>query len=144
MAGMNDHTAQHTYEVSFDGITAGIFNDVRGIGLTLQDLVDVNSEGKQTKNTPGLCNAEDLVLTRAFGKDKSLYNWLDEVRKQGVKKPRSGTIVMKDSEGKALAKFAFEEAWIKQWHGPALSRRAGGSSILEEVAVLSVHDIKWV
>jgi phage tail-like protein len=141
--GANDFLTVSSYEVEIDNVKLGTFTDVRGIGLDIQDLVGTTHEGRQTKNTPGICNARDLTMVRSFRADKSLYNWLMEVRTQGDKNKRTGSVQLKDAEGKQVARFDFDGAWIKSWGGPELSKRPHGNATLEETVVLSVHDIKW-
>lgn len=141
--GPNDFLTVSSYEVEIDQVKLGTFTDVRGIGLDISDHPGTTHDGKQVKNTPGICNARDITMVRSFRADKSLYSWLGEVRKQGDKNPRTGSIQLKDPEGKQVARFDFDGAWIKSWSGPELSKRPNGQTTLEETVVLSVHDVKW-
>ena len=141
--GNNDFLTVSSYDVTIDNVKLGTFTDVRGLGLDIQDLVGTSHEGRTTKNTPGICNARDITMVRSFRADKSLYNWLVEIRKQGDKNKRTGSIELKDAESKTVACFNFEGAWIKSWSGPELSKRPNGNATLEETAVISINELTW-
>ncbi len=144
MAGQ-EYLTVSTYEVKIDNLKADSFTRVSGIGVEVEDIPAKDEHGKHTVNTPGSTNARDITLSRRFSGDKSLHDWLQEVKAKGnLAKPRTGSIRLLNNEQKQVAQFDFDGAWIKAWYGPELSKDSNGNSILLETAVLSIGDIKMV
>lgn len=140
----NNYLNQAIFEVKIDNVKADGFIRVMGMGVECEDIPAKDETGKSTVNNAGSVNARDITLVRRFTGDKSLHEWMAEVKKQGNKAPRTGSIRMMNSERKQVAQFDFEGAWIKAWYPPDLTKEAGANSNLVETVVLSVSDLKMV
>lgn len=141
----NDYLTVSTYEVKIDNLPGDSFIRVSGIGIEAEDIPAKDDNGKHTVNTPGCTNARDITLVRRFSGDKSLHDWMQEVKTKGnLAKKRTGSVRLLNNEQKQVAQFDFDGAWMKAWYGPELSKDAMGNTILAETAVLSVLDIKMV
>jgi phage tail-like protein len=129
------------FEVSIDGHKWDVFDSVSGLGIDFEDISFSDSRNA-TLNRPGRCNARDITLTRRFKKDTELFNWIKEL-KQGKQTRKSGSVTLKDDEGKAVITFEFYNAWPKSWSAPPLSKgnRAGNDIAVEQI-VLSVTDVE--
>ncbi len=144
MAGQ-EYLNQATFEVKIDNIKTDAFIHVSGWGVEVEDIAAKDDSGKSTHNTPGSANARDLTLVRRFNGDKSMHDWLMEVRTKGNNvKRRTGSVRVLNTEQKQVAQFDFEGAWIKLWLPPDLNKEAGANGHLTETIVLSVTDLKMV
>lgn len=141
----SDVTSVATFEVTIDNVKESNFIRVSGLGLDIQDMGTHTKPGQPSTHIPGQSTARDVTLVRLFTGDKSLYEWLTEVKQKGEKvKRRTGSVRMLDTEQKAVATFDLEECWLKSWSGPELQKDMLSAGLLTETIVLSVADVKYV
>ena len=138
--GQEEFLNVSSFKVSIDGKNWEVYESVSGLGLSMEDI-PFQADKNQLSNRPGRCNANDIVLTRRFRKDKELYDWMKSI-KEGKKEVKSGSVVLMDDEYKEIVRFNFFDAWPKAWHGPSLSKQVGGNDTLLETVVLSVSDVE--
>ncbi len=80
-----------------------------------------------------------LVLERGIGKVTALIKWFDDIQ-AGKFVKKSGTIDLKDSNGKTIRSWEFEEAFPVKWSGPSMD--ANGMEVALEVMELSYGGLK--
>lgn len=135
-----DYLHVSSFKVQIDGKKEEVFESVAGLGLSIEDIA-YQGEKNLFANRPGRCNANDIVLTRRYRKDKELYDWI-KATKEGKKEFKEGSVILLDRQEKEIARFNFFGAWPKAWHGPTFSKQAGGNDTLLETIVLSVGDVE--
>lgn len=83
----------------------------------------------------------NLVLERGVGKVTALIKWFDDIQ-IGKFVKKSGTIDLKDLNGKTIRSWQFEDAYPVKWSGPSLD--ANGQEVALEVVELTYGGLKSV
>lgn len=83
----------------------------------------------------------NLVLERGVGNKMGLIKWFEDIQVGKITK-KSGTIDLKDSNGKTLRSWTFEGAYPIKWSGPSMD--ASGQDVALEVLELSYGGLKSV
>lgn len=136
-----DYIRASMFKVTIEGHDWDHFETVSGIGVELEDIAHQAEKGNGMENRPGRFNATDITLVRKFKEDQELYDWL-QTGKDGKKTKKTASIILQSDEGNPIMRFDLEQAWVKAWRAPALSKLRGADDIPKETIVLSVHDVK--
>jgi phage tail-like protein len=130
----NDPYRSFNFQLEIDNIPTGAFTECSGLTAT-GDAVDYR-EGTDLQNIvrklPGLRKAENVVLKRGVTKDKSLWNWYNNIF-AGIPDRRNVTIILLDEAHVPVIRWHAENAWINKIEGPSF--KASGN----EVAIESVE-----
>jgi phage tail-like protein len=115
-----DDLRQYLFTVEIDGLPAGMFRHVEGIGVETE-VVEFREGGSNdfVHKLPGRGKWPNLVLKRGFLGDPSLLDWaMAAANGNAVRKTVS--IAMLDQAGAPIARWRFERAWPAKWTGPEL------------------------
>src|SRR6516164_7414831 len=114
-----DHGSVGYFRVEIDGTNAGSFR--KCAGLKSETEVFEYREGgdnETTRKLIGPTKASNLVLTKGFISDPTLFQWRDEIAASGTKKitRRNGTVVALALDGHTeVARWNFSKAWPVRW-----------------------------
>jgi phage tail-like protein len=110
-------TAASTFGLKLGGAeTDGLFESISGIGSSIMPVQhkSVDKAGKTVYSTiPGSkADFSDITLTRAFSKEKAIYDWHRAIIDKGIKgQTKDITIEFLDDEKKAITTWAVKQAW---------------------------------
>jgi phage tail-like protein len=127
------------FEISVEGYDLKDASIVSGLDIFTEKLLVQEGAQAEASYRKGRTYASDLSITRVFS-DKKLFEWHKECR-QGKVNKRSGSIILKDDEGKNALTVNLFNIWPIRWIGPRLSSR-GTNSIAYETVVLAVESVE--
>jgi phage tail-like protein len=115
------------------------FNFVLEIGgvemASFRKCSGVESE-TETIEYKGAMKWSDITLERRIDESKALWEWRKQVEDGDVDKARrDGSIVIKDSMKKEIARWNFERGWVSKWTGAELD--AGSNEVATEKVVIT-------
>ncbi|HLY83088.1 MAG TPA: phage tail protein [Acidimicrobiales bacterium] len=138
----NDAIAASRFSVTVDGYEIAQFSELTGI-TTEVDVIDFmennNSADSILKKLPGKHKPPTITLKRGKNMSMELWAWHEAVLHGDIAGARkSGSVVMYGYDGKAVARYHFENGWPSKISIGAL--KAGASEILmEEVTIVCEH-----
>lgn len=134
-----DPYCSYNFLVEIDGIIAGGFSDVSGLGISTE--VERKSFGgvndfehtfiKGTKHT-------DLTLKRGITDQSALFDWYDAVTKGNIQR-KSGSIYLLDHQSQQAMCWNFFEGCPISWTGPVFN--ALQTTVAAETIVLVHHGL---
>lgn len=110
-------TAASTFGLKLGGAESdGLFESISGLGSTIDSIrhSSVDKQGKTVFSTiPGSKqNWSDLTITRAFTKEKAIYDWHRVIIEKGVKgQMKDITVEFLDNEKKPVSTWNIKQAW---------------------------------
>jgi phage tail-like protein len=117
------------------GIYIGGFSDVAGLGVEVSYSEYRN--GNETFNTvrkvPNTHKVDDITLKRGVIGSIDLFQWVQQVARDGLVKPREVKITLLDEARSAVATWTLHNAQPKKWVGPTLAAKGGGEVAVEEL-----------
>lgn len=124
-----DPYAQFNFLVEIDGVPRAGFTEVSGL-TDEQQVVEYRegSESTTVRKLPGLTTYPNIMLSRGFTQDITLYEWRLTVV-NGATERRSGSIVLLDEARQPALRFNFREGWPSKWEGPALNSTTNEAAI---------------
>lgn len=148
MARTNPYGA-FNFQVNFGGPNSpdsalGGFSDVSGLGTELQiaEYRNGNDAENYVRKISGLFTTEDVVCKRGLINPGDLWDWVEEVRREGSEKARDVTITMFDEAQRAVAAWTLRKALPKKWAGPTFAAKASGDVAMEEFT-MAVEKIEY-
>ena len=106
------------FEVEIDGGTF-FFKSCSGLKIetSVIEIEEGGTNGSTIRKSPGVTRFANLRLSRGFTGDKSLYDWVVNVKKANT--PRvNGRITMIDRRGVRIASWKFFNGFPVKWEGP--------------------------
>ena len=114
-----DHHAVGFFRVEIDSIEGGSFRKCTGLKSETEIFeYQEGGDNETVRKLVGPTKASNLVLTKGFVSDFSLFKWRDELASSGNKKivRRNGAIVVMAADGKTeIARWNFQKAWPVRW-----------------------------
>src|SRR5262245_44776570 len=82
--------------------TLGGFSDVSGIGteITIAEYRNGNEPENHVRKIPGVHKVSDVTLKRGIVNSADLWEWIDDVRRNGPVAQRDVVITLRDEAGK--------------------------------------------
>jgi phage tail-like protein len=134
----NDPYRSFNFQLEIDNIPTGAFSECSGL-TTEVDAVDYR-EGTDlqpnVRKLTGLVKFTNVVLKRGVTKDKSLWNWYNNIF-AGIQDRRNVTIILLDEAHQPVIRWHVENAWLKKLDAPSF--KASGNEIAIESVEL-VHE----
>lgn len=144
MASRNTPYGAFNFVVNFDGGQVfGGFSDVSGIGteMTVAEYRNGNDRENHVRKVPGVHKVGDVTLKRGVVDSKSLFDWIKDVRLNGVKgQKKSVTITLLDEAQAAVQTWVLGNVIPLKYTGPTLAGKGGGDVAMEEI-VLSAESL---
>lgn len=116
-----DPFGSFAFEVSINGVAAGFFQEVSGLGASIE-VVEVQEGGLNTttRKLVGTGKYPNLVFKRGMCLG-SLYEALSSFRDSPNKQRLTGTITLRANNGQPVHSWTFTRAFPVKWDGPQLS-----------------------
>ena len=144
MASRNTPYGAFNFVVNFDGGEVfGGFSDVSGIGteMTVAEYRNGNDRENHVRKVPGVHKVGDVTLKRGVVDSKSLFDWIKDVRLNGVKgQKKSVTITLLDEAQAPVLTWVLGNVIPLKYTGPTLAGKGGGDVAMEEI-VLSAESL---
>lgn len=144
MASRTTPYGAFNFVVNFDGGQVfGGFSDVSGIGteMTVAEYRNGNDRENHVRKVPGVHKVGDVTLKRGVVDSKSLFDWIKDVRLNGVKgQKKSVTITLLDEAQAPVQTWVLGNVIPLKYTGPTLAGKGGGDVAMEEI-VLSAESM---
>lgn len=132
------------YIVNFDGGEEfGGFSDVSGIGseITIAEYRNGNEKENHVRKIPGVHKNSDITLKRGLINSKTLWDWIRQVRTEGVAAQKGVTVTLLDEARNPVQTWQFRGVVPMKYTGPTLAAKGGGDVAMEELT-LSVQGLE--
>jgi phage tail-like protein len=132
------------YIVNFDGGEEfGGFSDVSGIGseITIAEYRNGNEKENHVRKIPGIHKNSDITLKRGLINSKTLWDWIRQVRTEGVAAQKGVTVTLLDEARNPVQTWQFRGVVPMKYTGPTLAAKGGGDVAMEELT-LSVQGLE--
>jgi phage tail-like protein len=132
------------YIVNFDGGEEfGGFSDVSGIGseITIAEYRNGNEKENHVRKIPGIHKNSDITLKRGLINSKTLWEWIRQVRTEGVVAQKGVTVTLLDEARNPVQTWQFRGVVPMKYTGPTLAAKGGGDVAMEELT-LSVQGLE--
>ncbi len=115
----------------------GGFSDVSGIGteMTIAEYRNGNEAENHVRKVSGIHKVSDVTLKRGIVNSKDLWDWIEDVRKNGPGAQRIATITMRDEAGNDVQTWKLRGTVPMKYTGPTLAAKGGGDVAMEELVL---------
>ena len=144
MADRNVPYGAFNFIVSFDGAEAFAgFSDVSGIGseIKIAEYRNGNEKENHVRKIPGIHKNTDITLKRGLINSKTLWDWIKQVRTEGVAAQKGVTVTLLDEARNPVQTWLFRGVVPMKYTGPTLAAKGGGDVAMEELT-LSVQGLE--
>ena len=121
------------------GTPLGGFSDVSGImtETTVSEYRNGNDPENHVQKIPGVHKVSDVTLKRGIVKSEDLWQWIDDVRRNGVAAKRTVVITLRDEAGTPVEAWTLNSVVPLKYTGPTLAAKGGGDVAMEELVLSS-------
>lgn len=129
--------------VNLDGSDAfGGFSDVSGIGseITVAEYRNGSDKENHVRKVPGVHKVGDVTLKRGVINSESMWQWIRDVRSNGVGGQKNVTITLLDEARNPVQTWILRNVIPLKYTGPTLAAKGGGDVAMEEL-VLSAEGL---
>jgi len=130
--------------VNFEGSEIfGGFSDVSGIGseITVAEYRYGNDRENHVRKVPGVHKVGDVTLKRGVIDSESVWQWIRDVRSNGVNGQRNVSITLLDEARNPVQTWMLRNVIPMKYTGPTLAAKGGGDVAMEEL-VLSAEGLE--
>ena len=122
----------------------GGFSDVSGIGteITIAEYRNGNERENRVRKVPGVHKVSDVTLKRGIVNSADLWEWIDDVRRNGPVAQRDVVITLRDEAGRDVEFWTLRGVVPMKYTGPTLAAKGGGDVAMEEL-VLSAEVLEF-
>ena len=122
----------------------GGFSDVSGIGteITIAEYRNGNEPENHVRKVPGIHKVSDVTLKRGIVNSADLWEWIDDVRRNGPVAQRDVVITLRDEAGRDVEFWTLRGVVPMKYTGPTLAAKGGGDVAMEEL-VLSAEVLEF-
>jgi phage tail-like protein len=126
------------------GSPLGGFSDVSGLmtEMTVAEYRNGNDRENHVQKIPGIHKVSDVTLKRGVVKSDDLWDWIEDVRRNGVAAKRTVVIRLRDETGQDVQAWTLNRAFPLKYTGPTLAAKGGGDVAMEEL-VLSAEGLEF-
>jgi phage tail-like protein len=123
----------------------GGFSEVSGLGqeFIVAEYRNGNEKNNHVRKVPGMHKTNDVTCKRGVVNSKDLWDWINQVRTQGVAGQRSVVITLLDEADSPVQKWMLGNVIPLKYTGPNLNGK-GGTDVAMEELVLSAESIDQV
>ncbi len=123
------------FSLEFQGAVTGAFRECTGLGSE-NEVVEYKASGPKgdfvIKKVPGRLKWNNITLKRGMTDSMDMWKWRKMVEQGKVSQARkNGSITMYSTDGKAIAKWNFVNAWPSRITGPEANAGANEVAIEE-------------
>ena len=130
--------------VNFAGAEVfGGFSDVSGIGseITVAEYRYGNDKENHVRKVPGVHKVGDVTLKRGVINSESVWQWIRDVRTNGVNGQKDVSITLLDEARNPVQTWMLRNVIPMKYTGPTLAAKGGGDVAMEEL-VLSAEGLE--
>ena len=130
--------------VNFAGSEAfGGFSDVSGLGseITVAEYRYGNDRENHVRKVPGVHKVGDVTLKRGVINSESVWQWIRDVRSNGVNGQKNVSITLLDEARNPVQTWKLRNVIPMKYTGPTLAAKGGGDVAMEEL-VLSAEGLE--
>jgi phage tail-like protein len=130
--------------VNFEGSEIfGGFSDVSGIGseITVAEYRYGNDKENHVRKLPGVHKVGDVTLKRGVINSASVWQWIRDVRSNGVNGQKNVSITLLDEARNPVQTWMLRNVIPMKYTGPTLAAKGGGDVAMEEL-VLSAEGLE--
>lgn len=146
MADRQSPYSAFNFLVEFNGVDIGAgFSDVSGLStdVTMAEYREGTDKENHVRKIPGMHKVGDITLKRGIINSESLWEWIREVRNNGIAAQRNVTITMMDENSQnGVQSWFLRGAVPMKYSGPTLAAK-GGSDVAMEEMVLSIEALEF-
>jgi phage tail-like protein len=128
-----------SFVLEIDGVEMASFRKCTGVESETETIEykEATKDGRMIiRKVPGAMKWSDITLERRVDESKALWEWRKQVETGDIDSARrNGSIVIKDSMKKEVARWSFDRGWPSKWTGAELD--AGGNEIATEKLVIT-------
>jgi phage tail-like protein len=131
------------FTVAIDGHKATFFSEASGLTMEVEVVENTQSDSKGdtfTRRRPAVAKYSEITLKRTLTKDRTFYDWADDIRKGKLEFRANGSIVLHNMDGTPLDQWTFENAWPSKWSASDLD--VGSNDLMVETVVLQIELLK--
>ncbi len=145
LPGAQEHIEQlgSYFSVEVAGATS-TFTDVTGLSIevgAISQQVSTSKGDTVTVKVMGTTTYGDITLKRNLSKDKTFYNWAQDVVSGKQKEFRKdGAVALHDMSGAEVGRWEFTMAFPKKWSASDLD--VGSDDPMVEEIVLAIEGLK--
>jgi phage tail-like protein len=136
---MPDLLTTFSFVLEIDGVEMASFRKCSGVESETETIEykEATKDGKIIyRKVPGAMKWSDITLERRIDESKKLWEWRKKVEEGDIDGARrDGSIVIKDSKKKEVARWNFERGWPSKWTGAELD--AGANDVATEKVVVT-------
>jgi phage tail-like protein len=120
----------------------GGFSDVSGIGseITVAEYRYGNDKENHVRKVPGVHKVGDVTLKRGVINSESVWQWIRDVRSNGVNGQKDVSITLLDEARNPVQTWMLRNVIPMKYTGPTLAAKGGGDVAMEEL-VLSAEGL---
>jgi phage tail-like protein len=141
---MPDLMTTFAFVLEIDGVEMASFRKCSGVEAETETIEykEATKDGKMIiRKVPGAMKWSDITLERRVDSSTALWDWRKQVEEGDVDTARrSGSIVIKDSQQKEVARWDFDMGWPSKWTGAELD--AGGNEVATEKVVITHEGLR--
>lgn len=125
------------------GEVFGGFSDVSGIGseITVAEYRYGNDKENHVRKVPGVHKVGDVTLKRGVINSDSVWQWIRDVRTNGVNGQQDVSITLLDEARNPVQTWMLRNVIPMKYTGPTLAAKGGGDVAMEEL-VLSAEGME--
>jgi len=130
--------------VNFEGSEIfGGFSDISGIGseITVAEFRYGNDKESHVRKVPGVHKVGDVTLKRGVINSESVWQWIRDVRSNGVNGQKNVSITLLDEARNPVQTWMLRNVIPMKYTGPTLAAKGGGDVAMEEL-VLSAEGLE--
>ena len=136
---MPDLMTSFNLVLEIGGVELASFRKCTGVEAETETIEykEATKDGKMIiRKVPGAMKWSDITLERRIDESKALWEWRKQVEDGDIDAARrDGSIVIKDSQKKEVARWNFIAGWPSKWTGAELD--AGGNEVATEKIVIT-------
>lgn len=117
----------------------GGFSDVSGLNteITVSEYRAGNDKENHVRKVPGVHKVGDVTLKRGIVSSQDLWDWINDVRKNGINAQREVIITLRDEAGNPVQSWKLRGVIPLKYTGPTLAAKGGGEVAMEELVLSS-------
>jgi phage tail-like protein len=122
----------------------GGFSDVSGLStdITVAEYRNGNERENHVRKVPGIHKVADVTLKRGVVNSQDLWDWIEDVRRNGPLAQRDVIITLRDEAGQDKQSWTLRGTIPLKYTGPTLAAKGGGDVAMEEL-VLSAEGLEF-
>ncbi|MBC7358714.1 conserved hypothetical phage tail region protein [Desulfacinum infernum DSM 9756] len=123
--------------VEIDGISVAGFSDVSGLNteITVAEYREGTYPMNHVQKVPGIFKVGDVTLKRGIIDSKEFWDWIQQVRREGVGAQRNMSVVLLDESHNEVQRWNLRGVIPLKWTGPTLAAKGGGDVAMEELVL---------